>query len=83
MMFSRLLSPYARAYRYFSILTQVPLIVVMQRHKFLKTLGKANYDPLSGHYTSLSAFTDYDDERFARDIAGLDYDTYKNFLKTL
>ena len=55
----------------------------MQRHKFLKTIEKANYDPLDDHYTSLTAFTDYDDEKFAQEIAGVDYQTYKNFLKTL
>jgi len=67
----------------FPYLLKVPKIVVSQRHKFLATIGKADYDPLSDSYTSLTAFTDFDDERFAQEVAGLDYQTYKNFLKTL
>ena len=62
---------------------KVPKIVVSQRHKFLATVGKADYDPLSDSYTSLTAFTDFDDERFAQEVGGVDYQTYKNFLKTL
>lgn len=67
----------------FPYLLRVPVIVIKQRHKFLKTVEKAVYDPLEDGYTSLTAFTDYDDENFASKFAGVDYETYRNFLKTL
>jgi len=68
----------------FPHLLTIPLIIVKQRHKFLKTIDKAVYDPLEAGYTSLTAFTgEFSDERFATEIARVDYETYRDFLKTL
>jgi len=64
-------------------LLEVPLVVCIHRHKFLSTLGKAVYDPADEGFTSLSAFTVYEDERFAEEFAGVEFQTYKNFMKTL
>jgi len=52
------------------------------RHLFLASRGRAQYDPCVPRYVSLQALTTYDDEIFCRDTAKCDVQDLYDFSKT-
>lgn len=53
-----------------------------QRHEFLVTLGRAQYDPEKDLYTSPRDLVSGNDYYFVRNVAKSDLETYELFLKT-
>ncbi|XP_004522355.1 transcription termination factor 3, mitochondrial [Ceratitis capitata] len=53
-----------------------------QRHEFLATLGRAQYDPEKDLYTSPKDLVSGNDYHFVRNVAKSDLETYELFLKT-
>ncbi len=53
------------------------------RHLFLKSLGKAQYDPKKPNYVSIKMITHGDDAVFCQRVAKTTVETFNNFLKTL
>lgn len=56
---------------------------IRDRHKFLKTLNKAQYDPTKPRYISLKMLVSGNDEFFCKDVAKVSIAVYNEFLKTL
>lgn len=54
-----------------------------QRHMFLETQGRAQYDPKKPMYVSLKTLVSNSDAEFSIDIAKAPVETYNMFLKTL
>lgn len=54
-----------------------------QRHKFLKHLGKAQYDRSKPMYVSLTTLVSGSDEEFVMNVAKSTLPVYETFLKTL
>lgn len=53
-----------------------------QRHEFLVTLGRAQYDPEKDLYISPRDLVSGNDYQFVRNVAKSDLETYELFLKT-
>lgn len=54
-----------------------------ERHLFLTSLGKAQYDPSLPQYVSINNITHGDDASFCQFVAKTSVETYNLFLKTL
>ncbi|XP_065345482.1 transcription termination factor 3, mitochondrial [Cloeon dipterum] len=54
-----------------------------QRHFFLHSLGKAQYDPALPNYVSLLALVTGSGAEFASNVAGTSAESFSNFLKTM
>ena len=54
-----------------------------ERHKYLKYLGLAQYDPTKRGYINIQQFATTSDEEFASQIAKTSLECYDSFLKTL
>jgi len=63
-------------------LTGNPLEIA-ERHQFLKSLGRAQYDPGKPQYVSPAALTEGSDVEFAEKVARSNIQLYNAFLKTL
>lgn len=53
-----------------------------QRHEFLVTLGRAQYDPEKDLYVSPKDLVSGNDFQFVRQVAKSNLETYELFLKT-
>lgn len=53
------------------------------RHLYLKSLGKAQYDPKKPNYVSIQMITHGDDATFCELVAKTPVETFNLFLKTL
>lgn len=56
---------------------------VKERHGFLKSIGRAQYNPKMELYVSLSDLIKGTDEEFALNIAKRPYEQYDAYLRTL
>ena len=56
---------------------------IAERHQFLKSLGRAQYDPGQPQYVSPAALTEGSDVEFAEKVARSNIQLYNAFLKTL
>lgn len=56
---------------------------VKQRHEFLKTLGRNQYDPLKPNYVSPIAIVSGTDEEFCIEVAKVSLMDFDKFVKTL
>ncbi|XP_046677036.1 LOW QUALITY PROTEIN: transcription termination factor 3, mitochondrial-like [Homalodisca vitripennis] len=56
--------------------------IVKQRHEFLKTLGKAQYDPKTPGYISLDTLIQGSDVDFCTNVAKISIDVFNAYLKT-
>lgn len=56
---------------------------VQQRHEFLKSLGKAQYNPKLPGYNSLDTLVYRDDVEFCKNVAKTSISMYNDYLKTL
>ena len=56
---------------------------VAERHQFLTSLGRAQYDPGKAQYVSPAALTEGSDLEFAEKAARSNIQLYNAFLKTL
>lgn len=54
-----------------------------ERHLFLKSLGKAQYDPSQPKYVSINNITHGNDATFCEFVAKTSVETFNLFLKTL
>lgn len=54
-----------------------------ERHLFLKSLGKAQYDPTKPNFISIRMITHGNDASFCEFVAKTSIETYNMFLKTL
>jgi len=54
-----------------------------QRHLFLQTLGRAQYEPELPNYVNPGMLTEVDDVEFAEEVAKVHVGLYNQFLKTL
>nr|XP_027209981.1 transcription termination factor 3, mitochondrial-like [Penaeus vannamei] len=72
-----------------SVLVKFPKILqsrefrIKQRHQYLKTLGRAQYDPQKPNYVSPASLVEGSDLKFCSDIAKSTVHDYNLFLKTL
>ncbi|XP_037782555.1 transcription termination factor 3, mitochondrial-like [Penaeus monodon] len=72
-----------------SVLVKFPKILqsrefrIKQRHLYLKTLGRAQYDPHKPNYVSPASLVEGSDIQFCSDIAKNTIQDYNIFLKTL
>ncbi|OWR44919.1 hypothetical protein KGM_214169 [Danaus plexippus plexippus] len=57
--------------------------IIKQRHSFLKSLGRAQYDPTKENYVPILALFKGTDLEFCKDYAKCTIDVYNTFLKTL
>jgi mTERF domain-containing protein len=55
---------------------------IQQRHEFLRSLERAQYDPAKPGYISLTSLVSGTDIDFCRDIAKTPVTLYNKFLKT-
>lgn len=55
---------------------------IEQRDKFLRYLGKAQYDPKKDLYVSLTDLVSGNDEEFVLNVAKSNFKTYETFLKS-
>ncbi|KAF6214205.1 hypothetical protein GE061_008944 [Apolygus lucorum] len=56
---------------------------IRERHSFLKSIGKAQYDPKTPGYVSLKALMSGSDLDFCKDVAKSSILIYNKFLKTM
>lgn len=56
---------------------------VKQRHLFLKSLERAQYDPRQENYIPINALVEDTDSEFCRKYAKCNVDDFNTFLKTL
>ncbi|XP_063231578.1 transcription termination factor 3, mitochondrial isoform X2 [Bacillus rossius redtenbacheri] len=56
---------------------------IKQRHLFLHSLGRAQYNPALECYVSLGSLVDGTDAQFCENVAKTSVDTFNIFLKTL
>lgn len=56
---------------------------VKQRHQFLKSLGRAQYDPSKENYVPVKALVEGTDLEFCKNYAKCNIDDLNTFLKTL
>lgn len=54
-----------------------------ERHLFLKSLNKAQYDPSQPKYVSIHKITHGDDATFCESVAKSSVETFNLFLKSL
>lgn len=54
-----------------------------QRHEYLKTIGRNQYNPLQPNYVSPSALVAGDDAEFCNTIAKTSVQDFNDFLKTM
>lgn len=54
-----------------------------QRHGFLKSLGKAQYDETKPGYISIKSLVEGTDKEFVENVSKSSLETYNNFMKTL
>ncbi|XP_055380774.1 transcription termination factor 3, mitochondrial [Condylostylus longicornis] len=59
------------------------LFRIKERHKFLKYLGKAQYDMNEGQFISPKQLVEGTDEYFVKNICNSSMEEYENFLRTL
>lgn len=59
------------------------LFRIRERHGFLESIGRAQYDPKIELYISLDALCKYSDEEFAEKVARRPYAEYDRYLRTL
>lgn len=57
--------------------------IVKQRHLFLQSLGRAQYDPKQPGYVSLDKLVKDNDVQFCQDVAKTSVNTFNIFLKSL
>ena len=62
---------------------RVRLFVVKQRHNFLKTLGRDQFDKTKENFVSMKALTSGSDVEFSENVAKVPVQEFNNFLKTL
>lgn len=60
---------------------RVPPRRIRERHEYLKSLGRDQYDPTQPNYVSLAVFDKCGDVKFATDIAKTSIAEYNKFLK--
>lgn len=58
-------------------------IILKERHLFLKSLGRSQYDPHKPNYVSVEMITHGDDSVFCQNVAKTPVELYNLFLKTL
>ncbi|NP_001380777.1 transcription termination factor 3, mitochondrial isoform X1 [Bombyx mori] len=56
---------------------------IKQRHLFLQSLGRAQYDPKKVNYVPIKALVEKSDVEFCNNFAKCDIDDFNMFLKTL
>jgi len=56
---------------------------ILPRHKYLESLGRAQYSPKLPKYVSPTALSEGEDKEFAEQIAGTSVQLYNQFQKTL
>lgn len=56
---------------------------IKERHGYLKSIGRAQYDPHLDLYVSLGAIAASNDEEFATNVAKTSLEEYENYLRTL
>lgn len=54
-----------------------------QRHKYLQTLGKAQYDPTRDLFVSFKQLAEGSDSEFALNVARTSYADFETFLRTM
>ena len=59
------------------------VLQVAERHQFLTSLGRAQYDPGKPQYVSPAALTEGSDLEFAENVARSTIQLFNAFLKTL
>lgn len=59
------------------------LHIIKQRHEFLKSLGKTQFDPKLPGYISLDALSTGTDVEFCKNVAKTSIEVFNTFLKTL
>ena len=64
-------------------LVLIKTIQVAERHQFLTSLGRAQYDPGKPQYVSPTALTEGSDLEFVEKVARSTIQLYNAFLKTL
>lgn len=72
--------------RYFLFLLQVMrtrLVIIRQRHTFLKLIGRDQFDPTRENYVSVKLLVLGSDAEFCTDVAKVSVKRYNEFLKTL
>lgn len=58
------------------------LFRIRERHNFLESLGRAQYNPKEPGYVSLKALVSGNDAEFCRDVAKTSVKTFNIFQKT-
>lgn len=66
----------------FPRILRYPYYHVQQRHEFLKSIGRDQYDPEKPNYVSLDALVMANDVVFCRKVAKCSISQYNQFLKT-
>lgn len=56
---------------------------IKERHGYLKSIGRAQYNPHLDLYISLDAIATYSDEEFAVNIVKNSLEEYEDYLRTL
>lgn len=64
-------------------LLQIRAFVLRERHGFLKTLGRAQYDRKMDLYVPLESIFHGTNEEFAVNVAKSTYDEFEQYLRTL
>ncbi len=59
------------------------LFIVRQRHKFLESIGRAQYKPHKENYVTLKALVSGSDKDFCSNVAKVSTKQFNGFLKTL
>lgn len=54
-----------------------------QRHQFLKSLGKAQFDETKPGYISMRSLVEGTDQEFVQNVCKSSLETFDNFVKTL